>query len=73
MWNRPKSLFLRMVQDVSSSELCTGRSTIALVPLRLKILARVNLGLRLQVQPPQIQAKAEGIRVQGDKNATNRQ
>ncbi|MEG4855406.1 hypothetical protein QUB10_31550 [Microcoleus sp. B5-D4] len=58
---------------MGSSDLCTGRSTIALVPLRLKVLARVNLGLRLQVQPPQIQSKAEGIRVQCDKKATNRQ
>ncbi|MEG4273347.1 MULTISPECIES: hypothetical protein [unclassified Microcoleus] len=58
---------------MSSSELCTGRSTIALVPLRLKVLARVNLGLRLEVEPPQIQSKAQGIRVKADKNATNRQ
>ncbi|MEG4170860.1 MULTISPECIES: hypothetical protein [unclassified Microcoleus] len=61
------------VWNVGSSELCTGRSTIALVPLRLKVLARVNLGARLQTQPPKIQSKAEGIRVQCDKNATNRQ
>jgi len=42
-------------------------------PLRLKIMATVNLGPRLEVQPPKIRSKAEGIRVQGDKNATNRQ
>ncbi|MEG4030754.1 MULTISPECIES: hypothetical protein [unclassified Microcoleus] len=61
------------VWNVGSSELCTGKSTIALVSLHLKVLAWVNLGPRLQVQPPQIQSKAEGIRVQCDKKATTRQ
>ncbi|MEG4588794.1 hypothetical protein QUA54_26785 [Microcoleus sp. MOSTC5] len=37
------------VRNVGTSDIITGRSTIALLPLRLKILARANLESRLEV------------------------
>ena len=55
----------------------TGRSTIALVPLRLKILARVNATAEAGSVAPHnsVEARRHPARVRdrGNKNATNRQ